>query len=133
MVAEEEQSKPKRRIRRVETVREKSEKSQKQQEKPSKIRLVWHGFTAPLRFVGRGIRAVGRALAKFKVFRAIGRVLWPYYFRNSWKELRQVTWTKWKQSRQLTLAVLLFSIVFGVLIAGVDFGLDKVFKEVLLK
>ena len=131
-MAEEEQTKSKRRIRKVETVREQSEKSQ-QPQKTSRGRAVWHGFTAPLRFVGRGLRKVGQKLGKYKVFRVLGRTLWPYYFRNSWNELRQVTWPDGKLTRQLTVAVILFALVFGIIVALLDIGLDKLFKEVLLK
>jgi len=131
-VAEEEQTKSKRRIRKVETVREQSEKSQ-QPQKTSPARAVWRGFTAPLRFVGRGLRKAGQKLGKYKFFRVLGRILWPYYFRNSWAELRQVTWPNGRLTRQLTIAVLLFALVFGIIVALLDIGLDKLFKEVLLK
>ena len=132
-MAQEEQKKPKRRVRKVETVREKNEKALKGEGSISKRQAVWQGFTAPVRVVGRGFGFIGQKLGKFKVFRIIGRILWPYYFRNSWKELRQVTWPTGKQTRQLTIAVLAFSLVFGGIIFAIDFGLDKLFKEVLLK
>lgn len=63
--------------------------------------------------------------------RFIGRVLGLRYLRDSWKELRQVTWPTFRESRRLTLAVIMFSIVFGLLIAVVDYGLDKAFKYML--
>lgn len=132
-MAEQEQPKSKRRIRKVETVREQSEKSTQENDKPQRGHALWYGFTAPLRFVGRGLGKIGAKLGKFKFFRVISRILWPYYFRNSWKELRQVTWPSGRQTRQLTTAVILFAIVFGLLVAALDFGLDKLFKEVLLK
>ncbi|HVX57234.1 MAG TPA: preprotein translocase subunit SecE [Candidatus Saccharimonadales bacterium] len=68
-----------------------------------------------------------------KPARTAGKVLVPAYFRNSWQELKLVTWPSWKQSRQLTFAVIIFAIVFGALIALVDFGLDKLFKNILLR
>jgi preprotein translocase SecE subunit len=114
------------------TVREKAESSQKQAAKPKRqgvLRLTGRFIAAPFRFIGRGIGKLG----KYKIFRIIGRILWPAYFRNSFKELKQVTWPNRRESWQLTSAVIIFSIIFGVLIAVVDFGLDKVFKQVLLK
>ncbi len=132
-MAEEEQTKPKRRIRKVETVRERSEKSTQENEKPRRAHAVWYGFTAPVRFAGRGLAKIGQKLSKFKFFRVVGRILWPYYFRNSWMELRQVSWPNGRLTRQLTTAVIIFALVFGVLVAGLDYGLDKLFKEVLLK
>jgi len=47
--------------------------------------------------------------------------------------LRQVTWPNRKESRQLTLAVILFAVIFGAMVTVLDYGLDKVFKQVLLK
>ncbi len=127
--------KPKRRIRKVETVREITNKSVNADldANSSLGSAIWRGFTAPIRMIGRGIAKLGRSLGRFKVFRIIGRILFPRYFRNSWKELRQVTWLTFKQSRQLTVAVMIFAIVFGVVVALLDFGLDKIFKQVLIK
>jgi preprotein translocase SecE subunit len=124
-------AKPKRRIvKKAETVRQKAEKSANQP--PKRQGVVWLALKyigAPFRFIGRKLAKLGR----FKVLRIIGRILWPTYFRNSWKELKQVTWPGRRESWQLTGAVLLFSAIFGVLIALVDYLLDKLFKEVLLK
>ncbi len=120
-----------RRIRKVETVREKVEKTEEQRIGIGTV--IWRGFTAPLGWIGRGVARLGRNLGEVKVLHVISLILWPRYFRNSWRELRQVTWTNGKQSRQLTTAVVLFATIFGVLIALLDFGLDKVFKQVLLK
>jgi preprotein translocase SecE subunit len=53
--------------------------------------------------------------------------------RNSFKELRHVAWPTGKQTLQLTSAVILFSVIFGVVVALFDFGLDKLFKQVLLR
>lgn len=61
------------------------------------------------------------------------RIIVPAYFRNSWRELRMVTWPTWKLSRQLTVAVLIFAVIFAGLIGLVDWGLDKAFKVIFLK
>lgn len=57
----------------------------------------------------------------------------PTYFRGAWQELKLVNWPNRKETVKLTTAVIVFAFVFGLLIAAVDFGLDKVFKELLLK
>lgn len=132
-MAKEPDQKPKRRIRKIETVREQTAKTAEKADTPRKGHAIWHGFTSPVRMVGRGFRKLGTFLGKYKVMRIIGRILLPMYFRNSWKELRQVTWLKWRQSRQLTVAVIIFAIIFGIVVALLDFGLDKLFKEVLVK
>ena len=61
------------------------------------------------------------------------RWLVPTYFINSWREVRQVTWPSRRETWRLALAVFIFAVVFGVLIAGVDKGLDLIFKKVILK
>jgi preprotein translocase SecE subunit len=127
----EESVKPKRRVvKKAETVREIANKSSNPVVKePGVIRMT-------LRYIGKPFAAIGRVLAKIghkQPFKFLGHVLWPAYFRNSWKELRQVTWPNRRESWQLTTAVIIFATIFGVLIAIVDFGLDKLFKQVLLK
>lgn len=59
--------------------------------------------------------------------------LMPRYFINSWREVKQVTWPTRSETWRLTGAVLIFAIVFGSLVAGVDKVLDEVFKKVILK
>lgn len=80
---------------------------------------------APLKRLGR--------LPVWKPFRFVGRHIVPPYIRNSWRELRMVDWPNRKQTRQLTSAVILFTVVFGLLVAALDFGLDKLFKQVIVK
>lgn len=70
---------------------------------------------------------IGRRLA-----RVLGWLM-PRYFVNSWRELRQVTWTNRRETWRLTLAVFVFAVVFGALVAGVDKSLDEVFKKLVLK
>lgn len=57
----------------------------------------------------------------------------PRFFRESFQELKKVTWPSRKETWKLTTAVFLFAIIFGLLVALVDFGLDKIFRSVLLK
>ena len=128
-MAEEETTKSKRRILKQDTVREAAAKQETAAGKPRRLRKTRRAASAPF----RGIGWIFRKLNKIKIFRIIGYILvWPY-LRNSWRELRRTTWPSFRQSRQLTTAVMLFAIVFGVLVAGVDYGLDKLFKQVLIK
>ncbi len=87
------------------------------------------------RRVGTFLRRVG-SLGVWKPFkvvgRFVGRYLIPPYFKNSWKELRMVTWPNRRTTYRLTVAVIIFSIIFGVIVALVDFLLDKLFKKVIL-
>lgn len=56
----------------------------------------------------------------------------PRYFRDSWKEVKQVTWPTRRESIKLTSAVIVFTVVFGLIITATDYGLDKLFRKVLL-
>lgn len=59
--------------------------------------------------------------------------IFPRYFRDSWAELRQVVWPDRKQTVKLTTAVIVFALVFGVAVAIVDYGLDKLFRILILE
>lgn len=60
-------------------------------------------------------------------FRAVGG-----YFKGAWVELRQVRWPNRKATWGLTLAVILFSLFFALVIVGLDAAFSYLFKEVLL-
>lgn len=114
------------------TIREQSRKAHDASARPKKFSKAGAMATAPFRWVGRLIARVFRSLGRFRLFKAIGYVLVPPYFRNSWRELRQVTWPNRTQTRRLTFAVLVFSIIFGGIVAAVDWGLDKAFRALIL-
>lgn len=122
----------KRVIKKSETVREKALRAQDSQPKRRVIRRTARRVSAPLRilrplgkpFQARPVRRVGRA---------VGIVLWPRFFRNAWEELRQVSWPTRKETWRLTLAVFIFAAVFGSIVAATDYGLDKLFRALILK
>lgn len=62
-----------------------------------------------------------------KPFRAVGS-----YFKGAWTELRQVRWPDRRSTWSLTLAVILFSVFFALVITGLDAVFSYLFKEVLL-
>jgi preprotein translocase SecE subunit len=111
------------------TLREQSEKAQAKSGQERKRSRVGRVLSVPFRLIGRAFRPLG----KFKLFRVIGYILAPPYIRNAWKELRLVTWPNAKQTRQLVFAVIVFSVVFGGIVAVVDYGLDKAFRAIILK
>ncbi|MEK7152374.1 MAG: preprotein translocase subunit SecE [Patescibacteria group bacterium] len=123
-------AKSKRRVvKKAETVREKTEKAVEDSKQPRRLHITKRRVGVPFRAAGKGAKTLG----KFRPFRIIGLILIPPYLRNSWKELRQVTWPKFRESLRLTFAVFAFAAIFGALVALIDYGLDKIFKEVLLK
>ena len=60
------------------------------------------------------------------------RSLAPRYVRDSWREIRKVTWPGFKTTWKLVFAVFVFAIVIGGFIAALDWGLEKLFREVIL-
>jgi preprotein translocase SecE subunit len=126
--------KPKKRlVKNPETFRERAVKASEEVDKPTRT-------AAPKRIIGSVFKGIGKVLKKvfgpifrLRIFRIIGKILFPEYFRSSWRELKLVKWPNWKQSRQLTFAVLVFAIIFGITVAIVDYGLDKLFRDILLK
>ena len=63
----------------------------------------------------------------FKPFVAIGN-----YFRNSWRELKQVHWPNRRATWALTLAVILFSLFFILMIMLFDWIFNFIMQEVIL-
>jgi preprotein translocase SecE subunit len=127
------ESAKKRRVKNPETFREKAIKATEAGEKTSRSSKVKNRSGKAL---GSVFGPVGRVLGpvlRLKPFRIIGRILLPGYLRNSWAELRQVKWPTLAESRRLTVAVLIFAALFGAAIAVVDYGLDKLFRNILLK
>jgi preprotein translocase subunit SecE len=142
---ETDQPKQKRRLRAPgETLREKTTKAQEVAAQPPKKRrarrvlgllllpfraVAWISHLWPFKQIGHAIRW----FFSLRFMRFLGKILGITYIRDSARELKLVTWPSRKQSRQLTSAVIIFSVIFGALIAIVDFGLDKLFKQVILK
>lgn len=101
--------------------------------KPSNKSVIKAIFSVVTRF-GKLLK-FNKLARLFGFMKPVGRVLYKIfgigYFTSSFKELKQVTWPNRKQTRQLTTAVIIFAVIFGLLIAGVDYGLDKLFKIIL--
>ena len=111
----------------------------------SLARVFFRGFFLPLRLIGQGLawiahrpplKQIGHAIRWFfrlRVVRFIGRITGFTFVRGSWQELKKVTWPARREGLRLTSAVISFSVVFALILAGVDYGLDKIFKQLLLK
>ena len=137
-------NKPKRVLKKASpTVRERSEQAAKSTPKQQRVRRTARKATTPLRVIGRFIAKILRPFRfllwpfKTRPARFIGRILakifFLRYFRESWQELRKVTWPGRRETLQLTFAVFVFAIVFGLMITIVDYGLNKLFEQILLK
>jgi preprotein translocase SecE subunit len=131
-----------RKLKKVETVRERSVKAAEPR-KPRRVKQATSAAWKPFKWLGRLLAHILRPLRfvlrpfKTRPMRFIGRILAKVlllnYFRSSWQELRQVSWPDRKQTAQLTLAVFLFAIFFALIITAVDYGLDRLFKDVIIK
>ncbi|HWB39157.1 MAG TPA: preprotein translocase subunit SecE [Candidatus Saccharimonadales bacterium] len=133
-------AKKKRIVKNPETFRERAVKASEAGDKPTRRTRVLSPVGRLLRLVAKPFVLLGRLVARIpgvkllrRPFRLIGLILVPKYFRNSWQELKLVKWPSRRDSRRLTFAVIIFATVFGALIAIVDYGLDKLFRNILLK
>lgn len=132
-----------RRLKPVQTVRERTEKSNAIPKKKRRLQRAGSAVTKPFARIWKIVKAVLRPFRfllwpfQTKVVRAVGRVLSKVllinYFIESWREVRQVTWPNRRETAQLTFAVFAFATVFGIIITIVDYGLDKLFKQILLQ
>lgn len=122
-------------IRKTDTVRDRAKKASNSSAKPRKMKRAARGLSKPFRtlsalhkkeyYLPMPDNRAGRFLNK-------RRSLVPKYFKNSWQELRQVNWPSRKETWKLTLAVFMFAVIFGLLVAVTDYALDKIFRKVLL-
>jgi len=139
------QSKPKKRQIKAAapSVRAQATKSTKTPNKRSKKVRIRHYVALPFVYLFRLLKRVLRPfrflLAPFKTrpMRAIGRflasILLFRYFRDSWQELKQVQWPNARETVKLTIAVFAFAIFFSALISLVDYGLGKIFEQIIIK
>lgn len=135
-----EDEKPKRKLtvagrqKKVQTVRERA-KGQKS-EKTKRIRTQAAKLTKPVKKLNKvgGGKEYHLPLPDNKLGRFMRKRvrLWPRFFGEAWAEIRQVTWPNRRQTVRLTFAVFIFALIFGIMVALLDFGLDKLFREVII-
>jgi preprotein translocase SecE subunit len=118
------------------TLREKQEAARIKEEevKPKGLGKLASRGSAPFKKLRLRDRQVTKTAAR--IFRPLKKALsWivPRYFVNSWREVRKVVWPNRRETWRLTLAVFVFAVVFGAMVAGVDKGLDEIFKKLVLK
>lgn len=142
-MAEDASNKPakKRQLKKTETVRQRVERGgTTSQTGKAKKGL---GFIArPFVLVGKVLARILKPFAfvlipfKTKPARFVGRILASVllfkFIREAWQELRQVQWPNARETTRLTIAVFVFSLVFGTIIAITDYGLDKLFRKVFI-
>lgn len=127
--------KKRRQLRKVETVRERSKKPVKQP-KVRRLHSTRARLTTPVsKVIGVAKKEYYLPLPDNKAGRFLNkrRRLIPRFFIESFRELRQVQWPNKRTTLHLSTAVFLFAFFFGLLIALADYGLDKLFKALIIK
>lgn len=123
------------------TVRERAEaaRAQVEKEKPARLGKLVSSVKKPLSAtlarrpgLPRNRLTIGLGLLMRPFVKVLGWLV-PRYFINSWREVRQVTWTSRRETWRLTGAVFVFAIIFGSAAYGVDKALDIIFKRLVLK
>lgn len=129
------EAKKKRVIKKSETVREKATKK----EISKQPRRLHKATSAAKRPVSAARKLGAKEYHPIKMrdnrlgrFMTANRKLTPKFFREAWAELRQVTWPTNKETFKLALAVFIFAIVLGITVGILDYGLEKLFREILI-
>lgn len=69
-----------------------------------------------------------------KIGRLLGKTIRPpKYFRDSWTELKKVSWPSRGQTIRFTVAVFIFSGFFALITALADYGFTKAVERIILK
>ncbi len=115
------------------------ESAQKSREDATKTKRIRRAATAAAKPVGKVRQAIKQEFhvipqkqGGFLGFLSKSRRLTPRYISDSLKELKFVTWPGRKETWKLVFAVFLFAIVLGLFISVLDFGLEKLLREVIL-
>lgn len=138
MAEEKAEQKKKPRIRKSpETVRERAEKETAKREKPTKRSKVKGRIYRPLstlRRVGSKEYHPIKVPEKKGVRHLNKRVrIVPKFVRESWAELKLVTWPSKKEAARLTGAVIVFALFFAIFIQILDVFFNKIVKEIFVK
>lgn len=131
-----EKTQPKKRVLKAkpQTVRERAVKASAEH-KPRRLKQASTTAVKPLKAALKtGRKEYYLPLPDNKVGRFLNkrRKFIPSYFARSFDELKQVKWPSNKETAKLTLAVFLFALFFGTIITLADYGLDKLFKKLIL-
>lgn len=128
-------AKKKRILKKSETIRERSKKPAKQV-KTGRLHKVTKHVARPVKAAAKiGKKEYYLPLPDTKVGNFLNkrRRFIPTFFRASFQELKQVQWPTLKTTINLSIAVFLFAFFFGLVIALADYGLDKLFKQLIIK
>jgi preprotein translocase SecE subunit len=115
-------------------MRDSAASSRAKAQKPKRVRKAAEVAKKPVSSIGSALTKeyhVIKPKSEDRFFTK-SRKLTPGYFRSSWAELRQVTWPGRKETWRLVFAVFVFALALGTVIAVLDYGLEKLLREVIL-
>lgn len=128
-----ETTKRKRQLKKPGTVRERAEKASTTK-KPRRFKRTRSTIAKPFQRAAKtGKKEYYLPLPDNKAGRFLNkrRKFIPSYFREAWQELKLVTWPNRKETIKLTFAVFIFALFFATFISVIDYGLDKIFKQLI--
>lgn len=116
------------------TLRERNLKAAENKDRPKRIRKAAENAVKPVGKARRALKTEFHIIPQKENpgFFTKSRKATPSYFTKSLSELQYVTWPGRKETWKLVFAVFVFAIIMGVFIAILDFGLEKLFREVIL-
>lgn len=120
--------------RRHQTVRERTKSGDRARKQ--RIRKTAGRLSAPLKRVRQtGKREYHLPLPDNRlgaILRKRVRIL-PKFMIEAGQEIRLVTWPNARETTRLTIAVFVFAVIFATIVGILDYGLDKLFREVIIK
>lgn len=127
------EKKSRRKLRPAQTIREKSLAANEVKPlKPKQRSIVTRKIASLFKETSTNLSRYKSFKLLVKVLKFVGRILVPAYIRGSLAEIKLVTWPSRRETRRLTLAVIGFAVVFGIVVSSLDYGFGRLFKIIIL-
>ncbi len=116
------------------SLRQRNLKAAEAKEKPKRIRKAASNAIKPVGKLREALKTEYHIVPQKKKpgFFTKSRRATPRYFSDSFAELKNVTWPKRRETWKLVFAVFVFAIMIGLFISILDFGLEAIFKKIIL-
>lgn len=115
-----------------ETVKQKSQRLSARKPKTRRLKNATSAAATPLKSAFSKHYFLYNSKGKYGKFLNKPRRFTPKYFRESWAEIKLVTWPNRKETIKLTMAVVIFALIFGAFVGAIDYVFEKLFREVIL-
>lgn len=116
------------------TLRERNAKAAEATAKPKRVRKAAKTVRKPAGKVTKTLKQEFHVLpnGNGEGFFTKTRTIAPRYVHESLGELKHVTWPGFRETWKLVFAVFVFAIAIGLLISGLDFVMEKIFRQIIL-